>query len=391
MRLKIVRITTVPISFRLLLTNQLEFFQAHGFDVYAVSGKDDISGYPFSGTIPFIQIPFTRRISPFADLICLIKLIRILKQIKPHIVHTHTPKAGFLGMMAAWLCGVPIRLHTVAGLPWIDKSGVSRKIFMFIEWLTYFFSTSIYPNSVGLTGFIQSVFPSFCRKIKIIGKGSSNGIDVAYFSPDKNIYESARAIRAQYHIPDHAIVIGFVGRLVRDKGIGELLAAFKLIVQENTGVYLMLVGPEEPERDPLLPADRAFITSHPNIIAPGFQEDVRPWLMSMDVFVFPSYREGFPNALLQAACMSRACIATNINGNDEIIQDKFSGILVPVKDIENLKNAIRFLIQDKNLRELYGQRAREFVIAHFSRQLVWQELLNEYNTFKCILEKKNVR
>lgn len=376
--IRLVRITTAPVSLHLLLTGQLEYFRGKGFSLFVVSSDGPEKNHITSSGIPFFSVPFTRRITPVNDLICLIRLIFILRKIKPDIVHTHTPKAGFIGMIASFVCGVPHRLHTVAGLPWIEFRGVKRKLLVLIEYLTYCCAHRVYPNSKGLLKFISSLFPSLTHKFKIIANGSSNGIPVHYFTPDEEMLLKGNDLRRGLGIDKTTISIGFIGRLVSEKGIAELLEAFKLLLSTHQHVKLILVGNFEPERDKLCEKDVLFIKECRHIYYAGFQQDVRPWIMAMDIFVFPSYREGFPNALLQAACMARPCIASDIIGNNEIVQHEYSGLLVESKNIQALYAAMVRLLKNPEERKLFGLRAREHVICNYAQDFVWQKIYEEY-------------
>jgi glycosyltransferase involved in cell wall biosynthesis len=280
-------------------------------------------------------------------------------------------------MMAAWIGGVPVRMHTVAGLPLMEATGVKRRLLMFTERVTYACATGVYPNSKGLMEFIQSKFKIQDSKFRVIGQGSSNGIDVAYFSRTPDLLQVAKDIRTRLLIPDEAIVFSFVGRIVKDKGIVELINSLKRISAVQPA-YLLLVGPFEEELDPLPAEVMKFIEQSPLIMKAGFQNDVRPWLLASDVFVFPSYREGFPNVVMQAACLEVPAIVSDINGCNELIQDKVSGWIVPAKDQSALYEAMLTLATRQDLRISYAQQARAFVSTHFNQQFIWNELLNEY-------------
>ena len=345
-------------------------------------------------------VPMTRTITPVSDFVSLIKLIQVIRKFNPDIVHTHTPKAGLLGMMAAWVCRVPVRMHTVAGLPLMEATGVKKMILKITERITYACATNVYPNSKGLFDFIISEFqipdsifqtslekvaerdrPQFeirNSKFKIIGRGSSNGIDSSFFSRTPELQNRADEIRKQHHIPEGAIVFSFVGRVVKDKGIVELITAFKMILKTREDAYLLLVGPLEQELDPLPAEVLDFIQQHPQVVAAGYQNDVRPWMVASDVFVFPSYREGFPNVVMQAACLEVPCIVSDINGCNEIIEAQVNGLIVPAKDAKALFEAMQAMMTDQDKRESFAKKSREFVSKNFDQQFVWGQLLAEY-------------
>jgi glycosyltransferase involved in cell wall biosynthesis len=318
-------------------------------------------------------------------LVSICKLIFVIRKFRPHIIHTHTPKAGLLGMLAGWICQVPIRLHTVAGLPLMEASGFKKKILIVTERLTYACATRIYPNSKGLMHYIVSNI-SGSTAMRVIGQGSSNGIDSIYFTKNSTLEQQAAVIRNKYGIGDTDVVFGFVGRIVKDKGIGELIHAFRLLLnrsKENAvggkRIFLLLVGPFEADLDPLSDNDKIFIENTPEVITPGFQSDVRPWIIASDIFVFPSYREGFPNVVMQASCLEVPCIVTDINGCNEIIQHNLSGLVVKPKNRDKLLEAMTELLLDNDKRILFAQRARSYVVENFDRAFIFNEILKEYN------------
>jgi glycosyltransferase involved in cell wall biosynthesis len=304
-------------SLQYLLRGQLSFMKQQGFEVLAVSADGRERDQIIAEGIDHVIIPFTRKITPLQDLLCLVKLIRLFRAVKPDIVHTHTPKAGLLGMMAARFCGVKVRLHTVAGLPLMEARGLKQRILKMTEWMTYACATKVYPNAKGLWTYIESQFNIRQSKFAMIGNGSSNGIDSQYFNRTPELEAQARRIREKYSIRPQEIVFCFIGRVVRDKGIVELTQAFQDVVKHHPA-RLLIVGPLEQDLDPLPELVLNFLQTSPNVIMPGFQQDVRPWLMAGDVFVFPSYREGFPNVVMQACCLEVPCIVSDINGCNEI-------------------------------------------------------------------------
>ncbi len=378
---RLLRITTAPISLKLLLRGQFTFFQQQGFDVLTVSADGiEVKDIVAEG-VPHQVVPMTRMITPIQDLICLWQLIRLIRRFKPDIVHTHTPKAGLLGMMAAWMCRVPARMHTVAGLPLMEASGVKKSILKITERITYKCASNVYPNSKGLLKYICEQLSIVNCQLSIVGKGSSNGIDSSYFSRTPELQNTASEIRKQYHIPESAVVFNFVGRVVKDKGIVELIAAFKMIRKIRVDAYLLLVGPLEQELDPLPEEVMHFIQNDAHVILAGYQNDVRPWMMASDVFVFPSYREGFPNVVMQAACLEVPCIVSDINGCNEIIEDQVNGLIVPPKDEKALYEAMQVMMADQEKRKSFAEKSREFVSINFDQQFVWGELLKEYRGF----------
>ncbi|CEN33987.1 glycosyltransferase family 4 protein [Capnocytophaga cynodegmi] len=382
---KLIRITTVPISLKILLRGQHQFMSKHGFEVIGVSSKgQELQDVQNEEHIKTIELEMTRNISPIKDLISLYNFYSICKKEKPLIVHSHTPKAGIVGMLGAKLAKVPIRLHTVAGLPLMETTGLKRKILDFVEKLTYKCSTKVYPNSKGLYDFILENKYTTKEKLKVIANGSSNGINSSFFSPSQVSEEQKNELKELLGIKPNDFVFIFVGRLVGDKGINELIDAFSHLSIRNT--KLLLVGAMEKELDPLKEKTIKEIETNPSIISVGFQKDVRPYFAISNVLVFPSYREGFPNVVMQAGAMELPCIVSNINGCNEIIIEGKNGMIVPVKNIEQLREKMSILSQDKNLYEQLRLNSRKTIIERYEQTVIWQEILNEYHqSMKSIL------
>ncbi len=377
---KIIRVTTVPISLGKLLQGQLQFMSQH-YDVIGVSGKggDTLEKVSKQEGVRVIPIEMTRKITPVQDLKAVFALYRLFKKEKPDIVHSHTPKAGTLSMLAAKLAGVPHRLHTIAGLPLLEATGAKRTLLNTVEKLTYACATKIYPNSTGLNDIIIKHKFTSPKKLKVIANGSSNGIDTSFFDPGLYSDEDNLKLSQSLGINSSDTVIVYVGRLVRDKGIHELIDAFKKLNTESTTAKLLLVGTYEKDLDPLSPETEEEINTNPNIIMVGWQDDVRPYFAISDILAFPSYREGFPNVVMQAASMGLASIVTNINGCNEIITDSNNnGKIIPVKDAEQLYENMKMLVNDDTLRTTLAANARTSITSRYERKVVWNAILEEY-------------
>lgn len=367
----------MPISLNLLLKGQLKFFKENGFKVYAASAAGrEIRDIKEREQIIHFIVPYTRIISPIADLRALLLTFKLIKKLNPDIVHTHTPKAGLLGMIAAKLANVPHRLHTVAGMPLMEAKGVNRMILQFTEKITYRMATAVYPNSYNLKKWIESHLRPKNAKIKVIGQGSSNGIDTTFFRRTRLILEQAKDIRKKLKITNSTTVLVFVGRLVRDKGVNELVDVFDTLGEE---AHLILVGDFEDHREPLEETTKQRIFRYENIHHVGFQRDIRAYLCAGDIFVFPSYREGFPNVVLQACSMELPCLVTDINGCNEIIKNEFNGLFVTPKDTVSLERQLLRLIQDGQLRRKLSGQAR-LVALKYDQQEYWKALLAEYRS-----------
>ena len=379
MSYRILRITTVPISLRLLLEGQMEFLRANGFEVLTVSSSGPDADFLKGQGIAHQAVPMTRMITPFRDLYCLLSIMVIILRFKPDMVHTHTPKAGLLGMMASWACRVRVRIHTVAGLPLMEASGWKRQLLKLTERITYWCAHLVYPNSAGLRKYLFAEFgiSDEQKKFRVIANGSSNGIDINHFSVTNELEQRALTVRRELSILPGELVFAFVGRIVKDKGIVELVEAFK-VTRSQVNSKLILIGPYEDELDPLPSETRLFLEQDPDVHCVGFQQDVRPWMKAADIFVFPSYREGFPNVVLQAACLEIPCIVSDINGCNEIISNDLNGLVVPPGDASALSSAMLSLARDERKRREFGSRARQWVAQHYDRKVFWEELLKTY-------------
>jgi glycosyltransferase involved in cell wall biosynthesis len=362
-----------------------------GFEVIAISAEGtEVKTIVEAEGVKHITLPLTRTISPLSDLKALVMLIRIMRACQPTIVHTHTPKAGLIGMMAAFFCSVPVRLHTVAGLPLMEAAGLKRRILIMTEKITYWCSHFIFPNSSGLSDFLISRLGFSPLKIKMIGLGSSNGIDVNYFSRNQAMEDQAKHIRSQHGIRPNDIVFSFVGRVVKDKGVVELVTAFKALQKEklwnDQRIFLLIVGPFEQTLDPLPDDVLEFLNENKEIVLAGFQNDVRPWILASDIFIFPSYREGFPNVVMQASLLKIPSIVSDINGCNEIIKHQETGLIVPPKNVSLLTEAMRLLMSDPAKRRDFAERAYKFVSLNFDQAYIWEELRKIYQ--RLIHEKK---
>jgi glycosyltransferase involved in cell wall biosynthesis len=386
---RLLRITTVPISLHLLLNGQLAFTRDQGFEVLTASADGPEISRLHEWNITHRIIPMTRKITPLQDLWCIYLLVKLIKSFGPDIVHTHTPKAGLLGMVAAWLCRVPIRMHTVAGIPYQESAGFTQTILRCAERITYMAAHRVYPNSVGLQQFMVSEFPGQQSKYRVLGHGSSNGVNTEFFKPTTELVHEAASLRGKYGIGPEDWVACFVGRLVRNKGVGELVDAFDQFSPEKKNTWLFLVGQLEDELDPLPSSTVAALQQNKSVISPGFQEDIRPWIMASNVLVLPSYREGFPNVLLQAGALQKPCIATDINGCNEIVLNHETGLLVPAKDAKALEDALVWCYANREEAAKWGKNAGSHVINKFSQSYIWNELMKEYRQLLSLVSIKD--
>ncbi|WP_299702390.1 glycosyltransferase family 4 protein [uncultured Pontibacter sp.] len=375
----LIRITTVPLSLQKLITGQLPYMRSKGFEPVMVSATGPESkAVVEEQESPLIEIGMTRKITPVQDLKALWQFYRLCKKHKPAIVHSHTPKAGIIGMLGAKLAGVPVRLHTVAGLPLMETQGKTRQVLESVEKLTYSCATKVYPNSTVLKNFILK--SRFCGpdKVKVIGNGSSNGINASFFSREQLDEAELQELKSQLGIAPANFVFVFIGRLVKDKGIQELVTAFKKLQSEQPQVKLLLVGPFEQDLDPIDNAILQEIEHNTSILSVGFQHDVRPYLAISNALAFPSYREGFPNVPMQAGCFHLPSIVTDINGCNEIIKHGENGLIVPPKSMKALHKAMRSFVTDQESFAYMQSQARRMIVDRYEQTHFWELLLQEY-------------
>lgn len=378
MKVKLIRITTVPISLKILLKDQLRFMNQY-FETIGISseGKELLEVKHDEG-IKTIAVNMSREITPLKDFLSLLKMIRLLHKEKPTIVHTHTPKAGIIGMLASWIVRVPHRLHTVAGLPVMEAKGKKKLLLLKVEQLTYFCATKVYANSYGLKKYILDNHLTHKNKLKVIGHGSSNGIDTLYFDKTPHIIKESKKIKLQYHL-DNQFIFCFIGRIVKDKGVNELLYAFNKLSLSFNNIKLFILGSFEKTLDPISTQSYQILQNNKDIINLGFQNDIRPYLATSDCFVLPSYREGFPNVVLQASSMGISSIVSNINGCNEIIKDNENGLIIQAKDQEGLYEAMKKYLEDKELSKKLSLHSREEILQKYDRKEFYHSLLKEYN------------
>lgn len=376
---KLVRITTAPISLNVLLPGQMKYMQEHGFEVIMVSsdGKE-LETVKSNEGCPHHIIPMTRRMTPFGDLRCLWLLYRFFRKEKPDIVHSHTPKAGLLVMLAAKFAGIKIRVHTVAGLRFVTTKGFSRRVLVFMEKLTGKAATHVWPNSFSMEKYIKDNKLVKASKLEVIGWGSSNGVKLSRYSPSSIRQEKLGAIKQHISYDDQLIYFLSVGRIVHDKGMDELLNAFIRIYTEYPAARLLLVGAFEDEVDPVSDKARELIKTHPGVIMAGWSDAVEYYMHLAYALVHPSHREGFPNVLLQAGAMLCPVICSRIDGNIDIAEHGTTGLIFEVKDEESLYSQLKFAIDNPALIREYAATLRRHIEEHFDQPVVHALMQKRY-------------
>lgn len=288
-------------------------------------------------------------------------------------------------MLAAKLSGVPIRIHTVAGLPLQVEVGLKRRILESVEKVTYWAASEVWPNSHSLKSFIEIQNFAPAKKLKVIGKGSSNGIDLTEYSINQLDPQILTDLKNKIQYRSDAIYLVFVGRVVADKGVNELVRVFTRLENEYPDLRLLLVGPLEAELDPLDPEVLTAIRNNTKIYEIGFSDHVPYYMHLGNLFVFPSHREGFPNVVMQAALMNCPVICSNIGGNVDLVEHQMTGLLFEVANEEKLYYAVQYALEHMDAMKVMANHLKTKVETSFNREYVHREILNNY--YRLLAEK----
>lgn len=370
---KIIRAVTVSLSVG-FFSEVIPLLKEKEVEVIALSSPGKEMEELERQGVPTINIPMERHISLVKDLKALIALIRAFRRERPDMVHSMTPKAGLLCMMAAWMARVPVRVHTFTGLVWPTSSGLKRKILMATDWLTCACATHIIPEGRGVMHDLQQ---SITRKrMKVLGYGNVKGVDMEVFSMRPEVIR----LQAQLHRPEVFTYL-FVGRIVGDKGVNELVEAFAKLHAEQPDCRLVFVGDYEAHLYPLKPhtLNQVHAMRSIEMVGKKLGDELVAWYAASDCCVLPSYREGFPNTVLEAGAMGLPAIVTDINGSREIIEEGQNGIIVAPKDAEALYLAMKRMKENHAMRERLAANARPMIASRFDKHFVQQNLLNFYD------------
>jgi glycosyltransferase involved in cell wall biosynthesis len=306
-----------------------------------------------------IELPMRRSIAPLADLVSLYRLWRLIGKYRPDLVEFGTPKAGLLGTLAAWLRGVPRRVYMLRGLKLESTSGLKRRILLAAERMAARCAHVVLCNSESLRAEALALRLAPYRKLRLLGEGSSNGVDIERFSPGPS------TVREQLGIPHYVPVIGFAGRLTRDKGLPELCEAFDLILCAEPSTRLLLVGWFDVAEDAVDPGLRMRILRHPQIYCTGFVPDTAPYYRAMDLLVLPTWREGFPNVVLEAAATGIPVVTTECTGARDSVLPEITGLMIPPGHPDAIYEAVMKLIRDPKRRQLMGRSARAWILENY--------------------------
>lgn len=373
-KIKIIRAATVPESLDTFCRGILKEL-SNEYEVVAVSSPGDALGRVAQREgVRTIAVPMERHISLMSDLKSLWKMWRVMLCERPVMVHSMTPKAGLICMLSAWLAGVPRRVHTFTGLVWPTATGFKKRVLMATDWITCTCATHVIPEGEGVKNDLLNHHITH-KPIRVLGYGNVKGIDLEHYNPiafDTSAHDGFTFV--------------FVGRIVRDKGINELVSAFDRLRQEHCDVRLVLVGAGEDDLDPVALETKERIKRGDGIEAVGRQKDVRPFYAQADALVFPSYREGFPNVVIEAGAMNLPSIVTDINGSRDIIVDGKNGVIIPSQDEEALYEAMKRFVEHPDVVAQLAANARSMIASRFEQSYVRRCLYDFYHEIMNVNE-----
>ncbi len=378
-KIKIAHVLTTAMGVRGTLDGQLRYLSTAGFQVTVLCRLDDtIEAFASRQGAAFLPIEFEREIAPWSDLRALWQLWRAYRQVRPDLSHTGMPKAGLLGGLASWLAGVPCRVYTLHGLRLETATGGKRLLLQLLECLACRLAHRVVCVSASVRRRAVELGIVGEAKCVVLASGSANGVNTEPYHDIEDLSRAARAKREQLGIPQSAPVIGFVGRLTRDKGVPELVAAFQRLRDAYPELRLLLLGPLE-HGDPVPASVADAIRRNARIVAPGFVKQTAVYYQLMDLLALPSHREGFPTVVLEAAAAGKPVVGTRATGVVDAVVHGETGLLTPVGDVAALTRALARLLDDPALVNRLGQAARERATRHFQPAALWQAVADFYD------------
>lgn len=378
---KLLCITTVDLSLAGFLKGKMRFMKEHGFDVTMISAETQFRNQILQNEeCPHIVVPMARQISLWQDIKCLWLLIRKIYEIRPDIVHTHTSKAGLLGMIAARIVGIPIRIQSVEGTPpSADKSKIHKFIMHTTERITFLLSTHVWPNSYSLKYFVIENKFTDLKKLNVIGFGSSNGVDIKKYSKKNLKKEILLKIKeTKIFNQKKGVYFLFIGRILVDKGIIELIEAFLEIYIKNPNSRLIILGDFENHRGKLPESTSQIIGNHSGITHINWSEYVEYYMALCDFVIHPSHREGFPNILLEAGVIGIPILASDVIGNRDCVQHLETGYLFKSKSSKSIQEAMQFAIDNPVKMKQFSEKWHKIIIANFEQTKVQELYYKEY-------------
>lgn len=379
--LKIARVSTVPLFVVAHLQAQIKALSAAGMAVTVITSHDEMSDeLTKNKSLTYVPVNIEREINLVKDFLSLVALIRTFRKNKFDIIHSTTPKAGLLCAIAGVFSGTKIRLHTFTGQPWATMSGVKRSLLKLCDRIIGLLNTHCYADSESQKNFL--VFSGIIKreKISVIGAGSIAGIDLNRFDPSRYTSEQLSMLRDDLHIPESGKILLFVGRITPEKGIKELVSAFAEIVNKDSNIFLVFVGPFESSGKNIV-EQVTDVNVRKNIKIVGYSDEPEKYMALADLLCLPSYREGFGTVVIEAAAMGTPTIGTDIYGLSDAIVDGKTGVLVPVRDAVALETAILSTLNNAPLMSAMGTAARDRACSDFGANICSDLLINEYKGF----------
>ena len=378
-RPRLCRIVTVPMTFETLLRDQVRRIAAAGLDLTLICDPGNgLDAFARDAGARYLPLPLARQLSPRRDGVSLAGLVRIFRRERFDLVHSSTPKAGLLSAVAGRLAGIPRRLHTFTGQPWVELRGAMRLAARESDRMIGRLDTQLYADSHSQRDFLIAEGIVRADRIAVIGAGSISGVDLRRFDP-ATMAGARDQVRRQLGIDAAARVIAFVGRVTRDKGISELVEAFLAVHATRPDLALLLVGPFEPDRDPLPAATLEAIHSHPAIHSVGFCLQPERYLAAGDLFCLPSYREGFGTVAIEAGALGLPVVATRVTGLVDAVVDGETGRLVPAKDVAALIDVLAALLDAPAECRRLGEAGRRRAVTQFDAEAIDAAVVREYH------------